>query len=165
MKSLFTLIFALSNLLLTGQVQIERQVIGNAGKHVNTADIQLSFNIGEPQVKTIKGNNITLTQGFEQSKMRVLGIEPLEGKMEITAFPNPSGGHLNLELKTAVPGSYRIEVFDMNGKRALPPQELMIKGKVSRSLDLRPLASGTYIIRIESDMARVKRNITVEIIK
>ncbi len=165
MKSLFTLIFILSSLLIQGQVQIERQVIGSGGKHVKIADLQISFNIGEPQVKTIKGNNITLTQGFEQGEMRVLGIEPLEGEMKVSAFPNPSRGNLKLELEAAIPGSYRIEVFDVNGKRVLDPEELMITRKVSTSLDLRPLAAGTYIIRIESDRARVRRNIKVEIIK
>jgi len=165
MKSLFTLIFTLSGLAAWSQVHIERQVIGSAGRHVKVADLQISFNIGEPRVETAKSGNLTLTQGFEQGEMRVLGIESPEGEMEISAFPNPGGGKLTLELAAAVAGNYRIEVFDLGGRRMLAPEEISVRGKVKKSLDLRRLASGTYIIRIESEEARVRRNIKVEIIK
>ena len=165
MKSTISLIFIFYSLLSWGQIQIEREVTGSGGKHVRNSDIQISFNIGEPRVETAKGGNLTLTQGFEQGEMRVLGIESPEGEMEISAFPNPGGGHLTLELAAAVAGNYRIEVFDLGGRRMLAPEEISVRGKIKKSLDLRRLASGSYIIRIESEEARVRRNIKVEIIK
>jgi len=67
MKSciLYILIYCLT-LSLSAQ-QLERSVIGSAGRNVQTSNLQLSFTIGELIVTTKRNNLGTLTQGFHQA--------------------------------------------------------------------------------------------------
>lgn len=52
--------------LLSAQVQLERQVVGSAGSETNSANLKVAATVGEVVVETASGGAVTYTQGFQQ---------------------------------------------------------------------------------------------------
>ena len=67
-----------------------QQVIGNSAGDIKSEYGSLSWTLGEPVIKTIKGNNYFLTQGFQQSNFIITEIEDTPSLLyEINVYPNP----------------------------------------------------------------------------
>ncbi len=162
--------YSLLFLLLIGhavyaQVQIDRSVIGSAGKDVQTPNIQISYNIGEVAVKTVKTGSIILTQGFEQNDVNSVGISPLQEDLNITAYPNPSSGAVILELENARPETVDIEVYDLNGRNLMRKRVIEKTKSVKELLNFSGYAAGQYLITVKIEGKEVQKTMKVEIIK
>jgi hypothetical protein len=83
-------------------------------------------------------------------------FEPPTGVVDIAAagaalrlYPHPTRERLTIELAEAA-GAVEIVISDMNGREALRLHDDASRGPWRRDIDVRALASGTYVIRATS---------------
>ncbi|HNP23821.1 MAG TPA: T9SS type A sorting domain-containing protein [Panacibacter sp.] len=70
---------------------------------------------------------------------------------EFHIFPNPSGGIFNITINSLKQEKYLIDVTDLSGRKVMFRKEISSMSKVSNySLDLSKLATGFYIVRLNS---------------
>lgn len=63
----------------------------------------------------------------------------------VAVYPNPAGAAALLDLSGLAPGDYQVQVYDLAGRRVAGYE---LAGAAQHPLDLRSLASGTYVVRV-----------------
>jgi PA domain/Secretion system C-terminal sorting domain len=76
-----------------------------------------------------------------------LNVNELEVKNDVTLYPNPSNGIINLSIANYI-GKLEINLFDMNGRKVLSNLDSFSNEK---TLNLGNLQSGMYIIQLVGD--------------
>lgn len=147
-----TYIIAFATILLSlpafGQT-LERQVIGAAGTSSSTANMQISYTVGEPAVTTLSGGSIVLTQGFQQPDEDVTGIQSPEVLVEYNVYPNPTTDQLNIRLFSEKPLIVQIQLLDISGKKVDNIcQSASFSGEWRGEIDLSNLPQGQYLLWI-----------------
>jgi len=112
-----------------------------AGEMIDTVDFDPSLdtaNIGAP---------LGLSLYIAKYELLALGIPNLpKTDSKIKAYPNPTKGELNVELKNVYPAS-KLELLDITG-RTLQTKTVQATGK--ETLNLQSFARGVYLVRITS---------------
>ncbi len=145
-KPLFWLVLfiGLSHTLLPAQ-SLERTVIGNAGNYQSDPGVgNLHWTVGEISVETYQ-NSSMLSQGFHQLYYDLL-VTPVteipQQQFELTLFPNPTTGWL--QLKTDLTGPLQITMINTLGQKVLSQQ---ISGP-NEALSLDHLSAGLYLLSV-----------------
>jgi type IX secretion system substrate protein len=147
MRKFTLLIFSLMPALLFSQVSLERQVIGSAGGENSSGNLSVSYTVGEAMIETIASGTLILTQGFQQPDEKPVGISIPEINVEISAYPNPTGDVVILEIQTVEDIDLMLEVRDILGRKVLMDgKKLIISGLLREEIDFSPLPSGNYFI-------------------
>lgn len=147
-KAIFLIGCLLSSFVVFSQYN-QHFLIATAGNFYNNSEISLSWSLGEVITETFSNESYSLTQGFQQSKLDAVGIEPFDAvpKNEFKLYPNPTTGKFKIDLKPDVlhmQGEYWVQVFDVRGEIICTeivknyPHELTIEDK----------PNGLYFIRI-----------------
>lgn len=90
------------------------EIISNAGGNFeNQAVGTLSWTIGEVVTESFEGSDITLTQGFQQSELKLSSIKE-ELPFTIKVFPNPTSDLLFIEGE--FDKEYLVRLLSVNGK-------------------------------------------------
>ncbi len=113
MKTVFTICLIILSFSVFAQLTIDRQVIAPFG----SSGEQFSSTLGELVIGDIPGNEIILTQGFNQQDGNgsVAVIETTEGALEIHAYPNPFVDHFTIDLEETA-HLQSIMLIDAQGK-------------------------------------------------
>jgi len=82
-------------------------------------------------------------------------VRPVNGIIQaaapdFSAYPNPTTGELNLDLKAYRGRSVRLELYDVHGK-AVKIEEIEPVETANNQLDLSALQTGLYLIRVKSE--------------
>ncbi len=154
MKRLF---IALVTLSVGGNIfaqNTDQQVIATAGDYAESGDYAISWTLGETVISTGSGGDYILTQGFQQSKWDIVGIEEVsEISHEIRLWPNPATTHVNVEVNNREEGLiFTWTVLDMTGKQVMQGQGE--NGFVR--VNLQSLHKSMYIIRIMDEDGKGK---------
>ncbi len=141
-SGLFVLMFFMS---INGQAQGQQQyVFASQGNYTESGDMSVSWTIGDSFIKTAESSDGTLTQGFQQSFLKIKKIQNTEfASFNAQVFPNPTSGILNVRLEDKVK-EYTMEILDVTGK-------LMHKSNEDQRLvemDMSNYAAGQYFIRL-----------------
>lgn len=84
-------------------------------------------------------------------------------RMRLTVGPNPCRGRTRVEYALAAPGQVSLKLYDVTGKLAATlVQGHTLAGKHKASLDTRHLASGVYVLKLESGSYRTTSKLVVE---
>lgn len=132
---------------------LERSVIGGAGFSIQNENVQLSFTVGETVVSAFNTADFLLTQGFQQTGIEEVptGIELPTYIQDITAYPNPVGTTLYLDINSTKIFEFSLEVHDVTGKRQALPAHLMDStGHFQHQIDLMDWAPGIYLLMIKT---------------
>jgi Secretion system C-terminal sorting domain len=78
--------------------------------------------------------------------------DKLSNKLQI--YPNPAHFDLQIELISDEETSKPVQVFDLAGRIILSRNALLTKGLNNISLDVNTFSSGTYLVKIGSEMSR-----------
>ena len=78
-----------------------QEVISSGGDFQTSNSLMVSSTIGEPIIETLSNNGVILTQGFQQSKLTIVGIKNLNQQITATVFPNPTTSSIILKIKDA----------------------------------------------------------------
>ncbi|MEN8230769.1 MAG: T9SS type A sorting domain-containing protein [Bacteroidota bacterium] len=112
LRKLFALFFSFWCIIVFAQQQ---EVISPLGKSYNNNTGSISFTLGEFMNNTFSSPDLILTQGFHQSKIVVVGNQPLLHQgIEILAYPNPVKAYVILKIEKYQDFSYML--IDMTGK-------------------------------------------------
>jgi len=106
--------------------------------------------------KTIRG------EGWDATYDVVLGTNDQKAFEDLSVFPNPSNGKLNVQFTINEIQSVKIEILSLKGE-SLYNQDLgNFKGSFDKQLDLSSLAKGIYILRLTSDQGTTNKKIVLQ---
>lgn len=160
-------ILFITSALFTYAQSLERSVVASAGSYGESSSLSLSYTLGETAVSTLKGADITLSQGFQQASIKddsQVGIEKANDALSIRAFPNPTSGEVILELNTKNEGDLFVSLHDLNGKELnyKAVQNLAVGGNTKHKVDLKSYAAGLYFIRLSDKSGEQIQSIKVQ---
>ena len=90
-----------------------------------------------------------------------LALEEQELLGELTVYPNPSHGNLNVSF-TAQNSDYEIQLSDITGRILSSKKYENLVGFQDVELDMKGINSGNYIVTIKTNNGSFNRNIIVE---
>lgn len=105
-----------------GQIQLTPSVISSGGGIGVNDNLSISWTLGEVAVTTLTGDQMILTQGFQQSFDMDVGIAMDEVNWNISIYPNPVRDELRIRFNIEKPGDFLLEIQDVSGR--LIKQEL-----------------------------------------
>jgi PKD repeat protein len=80
---------------------------------------------------------------------KATGIRGRESS-NLTIYPNPGQGLINLEYRTAVSETIDLMVINGQGKKVFEENNIPVQGELFRKLDLKNLPKGPYLLKIQS---------------
>jgi hypothetical protein len=147
MKKL-TVFFLVMPLLLLFCKSRAQEVISSTGATQSSANLQLSWTIGEPMVETFSAGGTILTQGFHQSKLVITAIDPIpQAGFEFEVYPNPTLGEVNIRLNKGSNSKLRLFIYTSQGELILQ-QEFSSQ---TERINMQLLAPGYYMLKIVFD--------------
>ena len=119
-------------------------VISTGGNQVTKSTYTLNYTIGETGAITLQNANYSLSQGFQQTQLKVVAIEDFIGMEQWKVFPNPVYQVLNIEQTHSE--TYTIYILDIEGRIL---RNLELQSNVEQ-LDFQEYKSGMYFLNIIS---------------
>ena len=159
MKSILLFVSLLTVLFSQAQTTISRQIIGSTGGSFNNATIDVNYSVGEAVITTVTSGPIILTQGFQQTDIGLAAINEIEISHEITVYPNPTGGVLNIAFSENVAknGTVNVRIYDLQGKLVFQGIENANASSGGMQLDLSSLHLGQYLVHFTDAEGRISR--------
>jgi hypothetical protein len=124
------------------RAQAQLQIFSAGGTDINSGEIKGSFTLGEPVVLTSSSGDITLTQGFQQAMLFVVGLRDIVSN-QWTVFPNPVENELFISFPEPTLLN-KAELIAMNGSQL---RLWRFEGHTPPSLSFQTILPGTYILR------------------
>lgn len=150
MKSKLILILTILELVslhLFGQ-----QVISSAGGQGKGTTIELSWTIGEPVIETFSNGNTILTQGFNQSNLKVTAIDEISlSGFKLQVYPNPVSLKLNLEVMKGDQENLSYELFSSDGRLISRSLFNVLPGQIN----METYSSGSYLLKISDKKGKL----------
>jgi len=140
-----------------GQV-ITPEVMASAGDSYSTAQVSLSWTMGEPVTATANANNYYLTAGFQQPTNIVVTQlnNPAAPNNTVSVYPNPAKSSVYINRDGDIP--LQIQLMDMNGK--LIVNELLSSNE--NQLDMSTLAGGMYLLKVYNTQNQLIQSLKIE---
>jgi len=135
----------LSALLLFSSFISAQEVIATQGDYFSNANGSISYTIGEIVIETIISGSNSLTQGFHQTNLTVLGVGDFENNYQVVIFPNPVSTILQLDIDNSSELNYKI--FDLQG-RLLSAKN--IENKLS-NINMSNYSKGLYLLALYNE--------------
>jgi hypothetical protein len=130
-----------------------QELITTGGDYFSNGTFSMSSTIGETVVETFPGNDNTLTQGFQQSKLNFYVIdEPLETNLIISVFPNPVKENLTINIENSLQKMFSYKVYGTLGK-------LIMEGISNNNLtevSFQYLPPALYLLKIFVDEENIR---------
>lgn len=79
-------------------------------------------------------------------------LNPAKQALPVRMYPNPVRHTLQVELGEVPEGRLRLSLLDLHGKPVRPIQS--VRGVSSVEIDVQPLSSGIYLLRVEDETGR-----------
>ena len=159
MKQVILLFIGLIVGLLSYCQSLLPDVIASSGGNGQNDQVSLNWTIGEPIITTFLNSGNSLTQGFQQGSLTLsTGINKLGLNIEVTVFPNPTTGKLNIKIIDKPGSLWNIEIYDLSGI-------LLYNEKITANacnVDFSYFPPSPYILKISDDSDNYK---TYNIIK
>lgn len=152
MKRIFTLLagFFFCILAINAQeISLEPSVIASAGGYAENGNISLSWTLGEIAVTTLYGDNMILTQGFQQPYTLGTSINLNDNvDWNIKAFPNPVRSELKIEFDLNKGDDFWIEIQDVTGRTIQLKQHKEVQSGDIITVDMSEFKYGVYFFKI-----------------
>jgi hypothetical protein len=85
----------------------------------------------------------------------------IEKEFELSAYPNPSNGIINLRLKSGIIGNFYLRVYNNIGQQMLELKGSKINDNYQEQFDLSFLSKGDYILLIDFNSQRYSSKIII----
>jgi len=153
MKKIFTLILSLALVQAFGQTPaIVMQVVASSGGYAETANLKVSWTLGEPVIQTVTdtGNTLILTQGFQQGNLFGTDVPNTDlQSLNFKMYPNPTSVKVWFELNNnKAKGDFVVDVYDVTGRKVLNENLGQFENQELKSMDVSRLKSGIYLVRV-----------------
>lgn len=151
-KLMLTVVITILSTTLWAQQPVVQQAVVSGGEYHKKDAGSISWSLGETAVSTLAEGEYIITQGFQQSKLRVTAIdEELYVTISITAYPNPTSSNLFIAVDGEI-ANLKYEVYNVNGFNIAGnifdsnPQEIVFAH----------FNSGVYLIRVQLNNQTIK---------
>ena len=157
MKRVLKLLLALIMLSVQayGQSGKQLQVVSTGGNYSKNATGSISWTLGEPAIQTLRNNNNILTQGFQQTRWEITGINELgirNEALEIQIYPNPTSDFVNLKFINKTMERLKAEIYDMEGRK-LYSRDITTN---DNRIDVSCFESNTLLLNLYSENRKIK---------
>lgn len=132
------------------QVTLAPTVISSGGGYADNDNINIAWTLGELAVTTLIGDNIMLTQGFQQPFDVGVGILPNEIEWGISVYPNPVGDELRIHFNTLKSEDFLVEIQDVTGRTLWQQQHKQIDPGDIVILNTSTFIHGVYFLKVSS---------------
>ncbi len=146
-------------LIYSAALQAQETVSATGGDATGTGG-SASYSVGQVAYTTMTGANGTVASGVQQAyEISVLtGTSVVDISVQMSTYPNPTKGKLNLDVGNHSGEALSYQVFDMQGM-LLQTQQITAD---NTSIDLQQFVSNTYLLKVVSNDKAIK---TFRIIK
>lgn len=167
MRKALIILTLITTLALTamGQLALTPSVVSAAGNYYAGNDLSISWTIGDLVISTLKGENLTLTQGFQQPTGIGTGILPKELQGNIFVYPNPARDELFIRFEILNGGDYLLELQDVTGRITVQRIYKQVAPNDIIRLTALPDAPGIYFLKLVESGAEVPFVTSVRIIR
>ena len=117
-----------------------------------------------PTVGYAGGFNIDATTDgiFKFTGVVISGINDKEFSKNVTVYPNPSNGLLNIKLENGIGKTIAINVFDALGRSAFHKTDVLNAGAYSNQIDISNLSKGVYMLQVQAGENISMRKVVIE---
>ena len=137
MKKTLTILLLFALWSIGDSQSISPSLIANAGSISYDGDIKLDWAMGEIAVQSHSGS-INLTEGFFQGNNITTAVFNLEEENNITLYPNPTQGLLNIESNGEKID--KIDIYTLLGEQVYRLTD------IKNSINIETLQTGTYFL-------------------
>lgn len=125
-------------------------VVASQGDYYTAAGGSVSWTLGEIVTETESSSGHIITQGFHQPKRGVgTGITAPMSGATVALYPNPVTDFLSLDFSNSFNGNYRVEIFDMHGKKLFTENfSLLAASNKQHNISFSDCADGIYLLNI-----------------
>lgn len=140
--------------------EIKSNVISNGGKAVVSADVILSYTIGEAIANVKTNSQATLIQGFEQPEFDTLnvGINYNDLIIPIKIYPNPTFGPVHIMVEHPNQVEWMVTVYNIEAKQILATSIYSGMNEIS----LYQYPAGTYALVITAKNGTKLNSLLIE---
>ena len=142
-KPFFLMICCLLVVAAAQSQEVARSVIASGGAAELSGPIAVSWSLGQPVHQTLESAATTITQGYQQPEILLVGTSEIPQELDLSIYPNPSHQFLFIDW-TASGGAEvaEVAVLGVDGK-ALFRQQL-VEGQ--NQIATHQLPAGTYVL-------------------
>jgi hypothetical protein len=130
------------------QLSIEPSVVASSGNYYESSSMTISWTVGELAITTLTGNNLILTQGFQQPTIMGTGIDKDEFDGKIFVYPNPVQNELFVRFDVERSGNYILELQDVTGRIMSQTMQKPINPGDIIKLNTSAFSPGMYLLRV-----------------
>lgn len=130
---------------------IPMQVVASAGGYYSSANLSVSWTVGEPVISTLTSANVILTQGFQQGNLFGTGIpiNPNLNSFSLKMFPNPAINKVYFDVNNLkVKGAFIVAVYDITGRSIITQNLGQYDNQEQMELSVSFLKSGLYLVKV-----------------
>ena len=109
---------------------------------------------------TVVSINGCVSEASNKVYILITGEEALANS-QFEVYPVPNDGRFTVSILIPSPEIFSIRVFNKAGQKVYAEEDLFIDRKFEKTLDLRPLSNGVYVVLFESSQHRVIRKVLV----
>lgn len=132
---------------------LNTQIIASAGDEFKNSDLSVDWTLGETITETLSSSTITLTQGFNQTKLIITDIKPsIELSFLIQAYPNPTSDFIYLKTEGIENRKLVYILYDAKGSILL---QQSVKSSIEM-VDLHSADSGLFFLQVIEDKKMLK---------
>ena len=146
---LITASLLLCGSLAMAQLSLDRQVIGNAGIHLQNGTLSTDFTLGESWVTVLGDGQLALQQGFHQGYSGpAASIDDLYEDMDLVLFPQPADASLHLRFYDLPQERLRLRLYNLMGQQMLlqAPEIAPLQGQ--KEVSVKHLSPGPYLLQL-----------------
>lgn len=141
-KTLFLILFASS---MAAPIWAQ-QGITAAGGDITGGDGSVAYSVGQVFYQSVSGSTGNINEGVQQpyETLSVSIFQPEKNEIQISIFPNPTVGRLNISLEEMIGDDIRYRITDFQGQLW---EDNPLKSAQTR-IDLRRLPAAPYLLQI-----------------
>ena len=149
MKVIFFLLAFFFIIQNTLSQQLDRQVFSSNGSSLISNGIWLDYTIGEMAVAPYNAGSIVLNQGFHQVYSSNIGILNRSTSADITIFPNPSNGFIQINVSDEMINNSIYRLTDITGRQLsdIGNSSTLLSSK-NTVLNISDLPNGIYLLSV-----------------
>ncbi len=151
-------------LMLTDGADTRNKAYHTAGDSIGNLNFTFMSNIVKATIATAATLAKPISAGFAEFNIAPLSNNELHKHQfpaEVTIYPNPNNGILNLTINATENLVTQITIFDLAGNEVFAKQLFIKKGNDNYTIKLNNLKAGNYILLIKEGDATLSKVLTI----
>jgi hypothetical protein len=147
MKTIVLILIVLFPVISSSQTLCPESIFSAADNRKVEGYAQISWTLGDCQIKTFKSDDAIITSGFLQTRLTITGIENFQSddNYSIKLYPNPVKDILNIEFSPNRQNQIILDLYSADGKILM--SKIIESNEKKIDLDFTRYSSGLYLLK------------------